>query len=252
MHIEAFGHSIVGAERTVNHDYFVVDTENALFVVADGSHGHPKGNVASQKAVETIQGVVLNAIDPDETRLSRDIMDEEESLRERLRYAMGQACTKIRNYSDMVIECKGMETTVTMVVIEDAIAHFSHVGDSRLYLYRDQKLRRLTRDHTVVQKEIDAGRLTPELAKLAPSRDVLTQSIGAQGAIEPVTSTRPVDPGDILLLCTDGLTDVLDDTQISKVMLKNPVEELPFVLVDSATSANAVDNITVVVLQICD
>ena len=132
MYIEAFGHSIVGADRTVNHDYFVVDTENALFVVADGSHGHPKGNVASQKAVETIQGVVLNAIDPDETRLSRDIMDEEESLRERLRYAMGQACTKIRNYSDMVIDCKGMETTVTMVIIEDSIAHFSHVGDSRL------------------------------------------------------------------------------------------------------------------------
>jgi len=252
MYIEAFGHSIVGAERTVNHDYFVVDTENALFVVADGSHGHPKGNVASQKAVETIQGVVLNAIDPDETRLSRDIMDEEESLRERLRYAMGQACTKIRNYSDMFVDCKGMETTVTMVVIEDSIAHFSHVGDSRLYLYRDQKLRRLTRDHTVVQKEIDAGRLTPELAKMAPSRDVLTQSIGAQGAIEPVTSTRPVDAGDILLLCTDGLTDVLDDTQIAKVMLDNPVEELPFVLVDSATAANAVDNITVVVLQICD
>jgi PPM family protein phosphatase len=139
-----------------------------------------------------------------------------------------------------------------MVIIEDSIAHFSHVGDSRLYLYRDEKLRRLTRDHTVVQKEIDAGRLTPELAKMAPSRDVLTQSIGAQGAIEPVTSTRPVDAGDILLLCTDGLTDVLDDTQIAKVMSDNPVEELPFVLVDSATSANAVDNITVVVLQICD
>ena len=252
MYIEAFGHSIVGAERTVNHDYFVVDTENALFVVADGSYGHPKGDVASQKAVETIQSVVLNSIDPDETRLSRDIMDEEESLRERLRYALGQACTKIRNYSEMFIECKGMETTVTMVIIEDSIAHFSHVGDSRLYLYRDEKLRRLTRDHTVVQKEIDAGRLTPELAKMAPSRDVLTQSIGAQGAIEPVTSTRPVDAGDILLLCTDGLTDVLDDTQIAKVMSDNPVEELPFVLVDSATSANAVDNITVVVLQICD
>lgn len=252
MYIEAFGHSIVGAERTVNHDYFVVDTENALFVVADGSYEHPKGGLASQKAVETIQSVVLNAIDPDETRLSRDIMDEEESLRERLRYALGQACTKIRNYSEMFIECKGMETTVTMVIIEDSIAHFSHVGDSRLYLYRDGKLRRLTRDHTVVQKEIDAGRLTPELAKMAPSRDVLTQSIGAQGAIEPVTSTRPVDTGDILLLCTDGLTDVLNDTQIAKVMSDNPVEELPFVLVDSATSANAVDNITVVVLKICD
>ena len=82
-----------------------------MFVVADGSSDHNAGNVASQKAVETIQRVVLEALDPDETRLSRDIMDEEESLRERLRYAMGQACTKIRNYSSMVPDCKGMETT---------------------------------------------------------------------------------------------------------------------------------------------
>ncbi len=252
MHIEAFGHSILGSERTVNHDFFLVDTENALFVVADGSHSHSAGNVASQKAVETIQKVVLSAIDPDETRLSRDIMDEEESLRERLRYAMGQACTKIRNHSEMVPSCKGMETTLTMVLVEDSIAHFSHVGDSRLYLYRNGKLRRLTRDHTVVQKEIDAGRLTPELAKLAPSRDVLTQSIGAQGAIEPVTSTRPVDVDDVLLLCTDGLTDVLEDATIAALMTDNPVEELPFVLTEAALDAGGQDNVTAVVIQIVD
>lgn len=250
MHVEAFGHSVIGTNKTANHDFFLVDPENSLFVVADGSSSHSAGNVASQKAVETIQRVVLEAMDPDETRLSRDIMDEEESLRERLRYAMGQACTKIRNHSDMVPECRGMETTLTMVLIEESIAHFSHVGDSRLYLYRDGNLRRLTRDHTVVQKEIDAGRLTPELAKLAPSRDVLTQSIAAQGAIEPVTSTRPIEDGDVLLLCTDGLTDSVDDAEIRETIKDNPVEELPFALVDMAIAAGSEDNITVVAMHI--
>ena len=237
MQVEAFGHSVVGADRDRNNDFFLVDPENSLFVVADGNSAHSAGNVASQKAVETIQRVVLESLDPDETRLSRDIMDEEESLRERLRYAMGQACTKIRNHSEMVPECKGMETTLTMVLVEESIAHFSHIGDSRLYLYRDGRLRRLTRDHTVVQKEIDAGRLTPELAKLAPSRDVLTQSIGAQGAIEPVTSTRPIETDDVLLLCTDGLTDSVDDNQMATVIADNPVEEIPFALADAAVSA---------------
>lgn len=252
MQVEAFGHSVVGAERNRNNDFFLVDPENALFVVADGNSGHVAGNVASKKAVETIQRVVLEALDPDETRLSRDIMDEEESLRERLRYAMGQACTKIRNHSEMVPECKGMETTLTMVLVEESIAHFSHIGDSRLYLYRDGRLRRLTRDHTVVQKEIDAGRLTPELAKMAPSRDLLTQSIGAQGAIEPVTSTRPIETDDVLLLCTDGLTDSVDDNQMATVIADNPVEEIPFALADAAVSAGSIDNITVIALQIVD
>lgn len=252
MHIEAFGHSVMGSTHSDNHDAFVLDAENAIFMVADGGRVHPKGHVASQKATETIQNVVLTAIDPDETRLSRDIMDEEESLRERLRYAMGQACTKIRNHSDMVPDCKGMETTLTMVLIEDSIAHYAHVGDSRLYLFRDGKLRRLTRDHTVVQKEIDAGRLTPELAKMAPSKDVLTQSIGAQGAIEPITSTRPVDPEDVLLLCTDGLTDALEDAELTKLMADNPIEELPFVLTDAAIEAGSDDNITVIVIQVVE
>ena len=252
MQVEAFGHSVIGIERSTNNDFFLVDPENSLFVVADGNSGHVAGNVASQKAVETIQRVVLEALDPDETRLSRDIMDEEESLRERLRYAMGQACTKIRNHSEMVPKCQGMETTLTMVLVEESIAHFSHVGDSRLYLYRNGKLRRLTRDHTVVQKEIDAGRLTPELAKMAPSRDLLTQSIGAQGAIEPVTSTRPIESDDILLLCTDGLTDCVDDAKIAEVMADNPVEEVPFVLADVAVEAGSIDNVTIVAMQIVD
>lgn len=252
MQFEAFGHSAMGANSTDNEDYFLVDPDNGLFIVADGVSTTPAGEMASQMAVETVQKVLLESEDPDETRLSRDIMDEEESLRERLRYAMGQACATLRQYGELHRECRGMSTTLTILVVEDDIAHFSHVGDSRLYLFRNDRLRRLTRDHTVVQKEVDAGRLSVELAKIAPSRHVLTQSIGSQGAIEPVTSTRPVEEEDVFLLCTDGLTDVLDDSVIESLLQEHPVEELAYVLVDTAIEAGGEDNISVIVVKALD
>jgi protein phosphatase len=252
MQFEAFGHSAMGASSTDNEDYFLVDPDNGLFIVADGVSTTPAGEMASQMAVETVQKVLLESEDPDETRLSRDIMDEEESLRERLRYAMGQACATLRQYGELHRECRGMSTTLTILVVEDDIAHFSHVGDSRLYLFRNDRLRRLTRDHTVVQKEVDAGRLSVELAKIAPSRHVLTQSIGSQGAIEPVTSTRPVEEEDVFLLCTDGLTDVLDDSVIESLLQEHPGEELAYVLVDAAIEAGGEDNISVIVVKALD
>ena len=249
MIIEAFGHSSIGSSNEHNEDHFLVDSDNGLFIVADGVGSTENGESVSQLAVEAAHKVLLEFEDPDETRLSRDIMDEEESLRERLRYAMGQSCTTIRQYAELHREYRGMSTTLTILVMEDDIAHFSHVGDSRLYLFRNNRIRRLTRDHTVVQKEIDAGRLTPKLARLAPSRDVLTQSIGSQGAIEPVTSTRPVETQDIFVLCTDGLTDHISDEQIETLCRNHPVEELPFILVDTAIEAGSKDNTTVLIVQ---
>ena len=107
-----------------------------------------------------------------------------------------------------------MGTTLTVLLIEDDVAHFSHVGDSRLYLFRDGVLRRLTRDHTVVQNEIDAGRLTPEPGKTSTASQYLTQSVGINSTVDPDTSTRPVDAGDMFILCSDGLTDPLSDADL--------------------------------------
>ena len=249
MRFEAFAHTDPGPVRENNEDNLLVDQEMGLFIVADGMGGHAAGEVASKIAVQTVRSVILEAHDPDETRLNRDIIDEEESIRERLRYAMNQACVRIRQEAFDNPVHRGMGTTLTILLIEDGIAHFSHVGDSRLYLFRNNRIRRLTRDHTVVQKEIDAGRLTPKLARLAPSRDVLTQSIGSQGAIEPVTSTRPVETQDIFVLCTDGLTDHISDEQIETLCRNHPVEELPFILVDTAIEAGSKDNTTVLIVQ---
>ena len=252
MQFEAFAHTDTGPVRENNEDYFLVDQENGLFVVADGMGGHSAGEVASLIAVETVEQVLLNEVDPDETRLSRNIMDEEEAIRERLRYAMNQACVKIRQAAIENPAHRGMGTTLTILLIEDGIAHFSHVGDSRLYLFSNGYLRRLTRDHTVVQNEIDAGRLTPELARLAPHKNILTQSVGYHGTVDPVTSTRPVGEGDILLLCSDGLTDPIDDTTLEELIATTPFDDLAFSLVERALDDGGEDNVTVVVVKIIE
>lgn len=252
MNIEAFAHSEMGSGREVNEDSYVVDPKKGLFVVADGMGGKVAGDVASRLAVDTVKHVLFNQQDPDETRLIRDITDEEESIRERMRYAMSQACNKLRQEIIQSPEHRGLGTTLTIVLIEDGIAHFSHVGDSRLYLYSNDVIRRLTRDHTAVQNEIDAGRLTPELAKKVPHKDILTQFIGAQSTVDPVTSTRPVSEDDILILCTDGITDVLDDAVIEQLIQNNNFEDLAFTLVDAALAAGSQDNSTVIVIKILE
>jgi protein phosphatase len=249
MQLDAVARTDPGPVREHNEDSFVVDLETGLFLVADGMGGHASGEIASAIAADTVQEVLLGAINPDETRLDRNMgMDDEEEIRERLRYSMNQASVRIRKAALENPAHTGMGTTLVVLLIEDEEAHIGHVGDSRLYLFRDDRLLRLTRDHTVVQQEIDAGRLTPELARIVPHKNILTQSIGYHGPVEPDTSTRPVEPGDVFILCSDGLTDPLNDEQLADICRETQAEDLAEVLVQSALEAGTEDNVTVVVV----
>ena len=250
MILEAFARTDPGPVRENNEDNLLVDVDNGLFVVADGMGGHASGEVASSIAVETVQDVLLNAHDPDETRLDRQALDEDDAIRERLRYAMNQASVRIRRVALDNPVHSGMGTTLTVLLLEEETAHFGHVGDSRLYLYRGDRIKRLTRDHTVVQQEIDAGRLTPELARIVPHKNILTQSVGYHGPVEPDTSTRPVMPGDVFVLCSDGLTDPLDDEALASICRDTPFEDLAEELVQQALQNGTEDNVTVVVVRV--
>ena len=250
MELEAYGHTDVGPVRASNEDSLLIDMDVGVFVVADGMGGHAAGEVASAMATETVHETLVGAPDPDETRLVRDHESEDPAdvLRERLRYAMNQASIRIRKESEARPETRGMGTTLVVLVIDGEQAHLAHVGDSRAYLFRDGKIIRLTRDHTVVQQEIDAGRLTPELARLLPHKHILTQSIGFHGPVEPDTTTRLVKPGDVFILCSDGLTDPLDDDQIANIADGTPVDQLAPLLVEEAIKNGTEDNVTVVVV----
>lgn len=250
MELEAEARTDPGPVRENNEDCFSIELDAGLFQVADGMGGHASGEVASAIAVETVRRILLGEIDPDETRLDRHAPDAEEAIRERIRYAMNQASVQIRKEAMKNPVHTGMGTTMVTLLIEDYVAHFSNIGDSRIYLFRDDRLQRLTRDHTVVQQEVDAGRLTPELARIVPHKNILTQSIGYHGPVEPDTSTRPVQQGDLFILCTDGVTDPLEDAVIAQMCRECGTAELPDRLVEEALLAGGEDNITAVVVQV--
>lgn len=251
MQIEAYARTDCGPVRDNNEDALLLDIDNGIFIVADGMGGHAAGEVASWMAVETVHQVMMGLHDPDETRLVRDVDsgDPADIMRERLRYAMNQASIQIRRTSDARPETRGMGTTVVMLVLDGDQAHLAHVGDSRAYLFRDDRIVRLTRDHTVVQQEIDAGRLTPELARVLPHRNFLTQSVGFHGTVEPDTSTRVLSAGDLFVLCSDGLTDPLDDNAIADLIRGTPPDALADTLAERAIAGGGEDNVTVVVVK---
>ena len=250
MQFDGFVVSETGPVREHNEDSWSIDVDEGLFVVADGMGGHAAGEVASRLAVEAVQEVMLGAQDPDETRLLMDVMDPTDSLRERLRYAMNQASLRIRKEVEVYPEYSGMGTTLVVLLIEGDTAHLAHVGDSRAYLFRDGRIQLLTRDHTLVQQEVDAGRLTPELARVVPHKGVLTRSVGYHGSVEPDTSTRLLQSGDLLILCSDGMTDALEDSTIEEICSGSHAEDLPQVLTDRAIAAGTTDNVTVIAVRI--
>ncbi len=252
MKLEAFAWTDPGPVRENNEDSFFVEEDGGLFVVADGMGGHAAGEVASRIAVDTVKELLQGSLDPEETRLDRDVEDPADVLRERLRYAMNQASAKIRREAQLHPAYSGMGTTLCVLLIEADAAHIAHVGDSRIYLVRDGTIHRLTRDHTVVQQEIDAGRLTPEMARQVPHRNYLTQSVGYHGPVEPDTATRPILPGDLFVLCSDGLTDPLDDPDIEQICSNAHPNDLAEELVRAALKGGGEDNITVITVRVVE
>ncbi len=252
MVIEAFARTDPGPVREKNEDNFSMDEDGGLFLLADGMGGHVAGEVAARIAIDTVRDVLRGMSDPDETRLERVMTDYADVIRERMRYAMNQASMRIRQAALENPAYTGMGTTLVACLIEDGMVHLAHVGDSRIYLFRDERLQKLTRDHTVVQMELDAGRLTPELARIVPHKNILTQSIGYHGPVEPDTSTRPAEPGDIFLLCSDGISDPLDDAMIASICAEHAAPELADKLVEAALNNGGEDNITAIVVHILE
>jgi len=165
---------------------------------------------------------------------------------------MNQAGVRIRKAVQQNPIHTGMGTTLAVLLVEDGVAHIGHVGDSRIYLFRGDRLQLLTRDHTVVQQEIDAGRLTPELARIVPHRNILTQSVGYHGPVEPDTSTRPVMPGDVFFICSDGITDPLDDEALARICRSTRPDDLAEELVQQALDRGTEDNVTVIVVRVLE
>ena len=230
-----------GRVRTDNQDAYFAGSidDNAVFaVVCDGMGGANAGNVASESAVRHISEYII--------RSYRDGMDAVE-LEKTVRNAVASANIELFDMSSSEQVLSGMGTTAVIALIKDGEAVIANVGDSRIYLVNEE-IKQLTRDHSVVQSLIESGKITPEDAKFHPRKNVITRAIGAEGAVTADSAVIKLNSGDTLLLCTDGLSNYLDDNDILSVFKNTDISSVPERLVEKANQNGGGDNITVVTL----
>ncbi len=222
-----------GRQRRANEDAFFARAP--LFVVADGMGGAQAGEVASATAIEVLAAG----------------LGEGESVEQQLSTTVQQANAQIHALSVADDERAGMGTTITAAYVGENNVTLVHVGDSRCYRWRDGILERLTDDHSLVEEMVRQGQLTPEQALEHPQRSIITRALGPESVVEPDAQTINARDGDLLLLCSDGLSTMITDDQIAAVMARDkPLKATARGLIAAANEAGGRDNITVVLLRL--
>lgn len=246
----ACGLSDVGMMRSHNEDSFAIDPERHLFVVADGMGGHSYGEVASRIAVAAIREFVHKSADEEATlpfELDPGLSRQANVLRAAIRLGHERVLRAIRQDSAL----HGMGTTVVGMLVDGQKAVICHVGDSRAYRYRNGRLELLTQDHTWVNEQVVAGFLSEEQARVHPLKNVVTRALGGDSEVQIDVREFQVEPGDLYLLCSDGLTTMLSDQEILERLRGNPgLEEACQRLVRDANARGGYDNVSVVLLRV--
>ena len=252
MRIIAHGSTDVGLHRGHNEDSYLVDKKSSIFVVADGLGGHNAGEVASQMFIEEV-GRQTPWV---ESLLETHRLASDEGSRQRilgyLPRIIEQANERIFLDAQRTPGRRGMATTAVLFLPAGDEAFICHVGDSRLYLFRDGKLFRATEDHSLVMQLFKRGHLTEEEIETHPQKNVILRSIGSQPTVEVDTVYLDLLSGDKFLLCTDGLSDMVSEEELADLMAGLRGEELVKQCIDAAKRNGGHDNITVVVVELLD
>jgi serine/threonine protein phosphatase PrpC len=243
--LEAAACSHTGSVRVTNEDSFGVCLDAGVFVVCDGMGGAAAGEIASRLAVDALIERMCSS------------RNHEQDLEKALGEAIAAANRLVFQRAEKDSALHGMGTTLVAALVSDHRAIIAHVGDSRCYLYRGGELTRQTNDHSLVDEQVRLGQITPEQADRSPLRNVITRAIGTQKTVAAEVSEIDLEPGDLLLLCSDGLTRELPDESIVAIlndMLQRgeDVEAIPAKLVDAANTAGGRDNITCIVTLVPD
>jgi serine/threonine protein phosphatase PrpC len=241
------GKTDTGRKRHKNEDSIGLFDDLGLYVVADGMGGHAAGEVASRVAVEAIRDSVKGSDIAKVASPAAVKMDAGRTLLQAIERANSEVLRQAASDPNL----KGMGTTVVAALLSEDALHLAHVGDSRIYLFRGKELKRLTRDHSMVEDMVAAGQITALQARTHPFRNVVTRALGTKEAVEPGVSRLVPKPGDVVMLCSDGLTGMLEDAAIAEVLETNIGS--PFssaeALVKAANEAGGDDNVSVVLLK---
>jgi len=251
MKIRCEARSDVGRKRKGNEDAVHLNPDLRLYVVADGMGGHAAGEVAAKIAVDSVSEFVALTGGSEEITwpfgLDESISYDGNRLKTAVRHANRRVLEAMRERT----EYEGMATTVAAVLVDGDVANLAHVGDSRIYLWSEGDIRLLTSDHSWVNEQIQSGIISAEQARSHPLRNVVTRALGGRSDLVVDVQSRRMRQGDLLLLCSDGLTTMVGDEDIARILedaggdITRAVEGL----VDEANERGGEDNITVVLLK---
>ena len=235
----------MGRVRENNEDKFeflepdepaVLATRGRFYAVADGMGGHQAGQIASELALKTVFRAYYAERAPD--------------VGESLKRAVAEANRYLLDVARMIPERSGMGTTLTGAVVREDELFVVQIGDSRCYLLRDRRMEQVTEDHSWVQEQVSRGAMTLEEAETSPFRNVITRSLGAAPEVEPDLFAIKLEPGDRVLLCSDGLTGMVDDGELFEIMGEGSASVAAWNLVDRAVENGGKDNVTVLVFDV--
>ncbi|MFZ2658645.1 MAG: Stp1/IreP family PP2C-type Ser/Thr phosphatase [Victivallales bacterium] len=243
MELKYFGFTDTGLVRNKNEDAWSAHPDIGLFIVSDGMGGEFAGDIASKIVVETLPGMIKEA-------LSHGIDPASAEFRKRVGSAINLLSNSVRKKTINEPGLSGMGATVALAVVRSGYAVIAHMGDSRIYLLKDEKLICQTKDHSIVQLLLDSNEISPEEAETHPAKGQITRFVGMDGNPLPEIKKVDLSPGALLLLCSDGLTLMLPEPEIQEILSKksNP-EEACTELVARANEKGGKDNITVIVIK---
>jgi len=241
----------VGRKRKGNEDSLFVNPVQNLFVVADGMGGHAAGEIASKVAVDAINEFVLLTGGDEEITWPFGLDENMSYDGNRLKTAIRYANRKVLEATKEKSEYEGMATTVAAVLVDGDVANIGHVGDSRIYLFSEGQFSQLTSDHSWINEQIQSGVISADQARSHPLRNVVTRALGGKPDLVVDIQTRRMKAGDVLLICSDGLTGMVPDEDIARILddANGDVEKGATELVAEANARGGEDNITVVLLK---
>ncbi len=236
MQFRSWGITDKGMKRSNNQDSFLIDESLKLFVVADGMGGHKGGEVASAIAAETAKQVVQNA-------------KMNEHPRNLLQKIFIEASQRIFDTSSREHELKGMGTTMVLALLREDLLYIGNVGDSRCYLFQEDRLWSMTEDHSLVYEQLRTGQLSEEDLPNFQAKNIITRSVGFEQQIECDVVERSILPGDRFILCSDGLHGILSHERMTGICTRNETSDWAPILIQAANDEGGDDNITVLVIE---
>ena len=239
--LKTFSKTDIGRKRKLNQDAVYTSEQPVgnlknLFLVADGMGGHNAGDYASKMTLETMVEHIAGSRETNPAKILED--------------AIAAANTLVRNVAGQNPELEGMGTTVVAASCEGETLHVANVGDSRLYIIREGKIHQVTRDHSWVEEMVRRGGLGREEARNHPDKNIITRAVGAEDTVRIDFFTVGLEEGDMILMCTDGLTNMLEDEEILNILkISRDIVEMAEELVRAANEKGGRDNISVILIE---